>query len=183
MWQEPYIEALAASGVTRGCNPPANDRFCPDATVTRGQVASFLVRALNLPAAAEPDQFTDDDESPHAGDIDALVAAGVTKGCDPPDNTQFCPDRPVTRGEMAAFLVRAFGYESPADTDTFTDDDTSIFEAAIEALRSCASRPALRERIASRGRQRVLEVLDPNRIGRLMRQRLVRLQSRPAGAG
>ncbi len=134
MWQEPYIEALAASGVTRGCNPPVNDRFCPDATVTRGQAASFLVRALNLPAAGEPDQFTDDDESPHAGDIDALVAAGVTKGCDPPDNTQFCPDRPVTRGEMAAFLVRAFGYESPADTDTFTDDDTSIFEAAIEAL-------------------------------------------------
>ncbi len=134
MWQEPYIEALAASGVTRGCNPPADDRFCPDQSVTRGQVASFLVRALGLPAAQEPDQFTDDDESPHAADIDALVAAGITKGCNPPDNTEFCPDRPVTRGEMAAFLVRGFGYEAPVDADTFTDDDTSVFEAAIEAL-------------------------------------------------
>ncbi|MDJ0663576.1 MAG: VanW family protein [Acidimicrobiia bacterium] len=131
--QEGYIEALAATGVTKGCNPPDNDRFCPGYSVTRGQTASFLVRALGLPSS-DVDQFLDDDESPHEGDINALVAAGITKGCDPPDNTKFCPTRAVTRGEMAAFLVRAFGYESPPDVDTFTDDDYSVFEADIEAL-------------------------------------------------
>ena len=36
---------LANAGVTRGCNPPRNDRFCPDDYVTRGQMAAFLVRA------------------------------------------------------------------------------------------------------------------------------------------
>ena len=40
------IAAIAAAGITKGCNPPAGDRFCPDAPVTRGQVAAFLVRAL-----------------------------------------------------------------------------------------------------------------------------------------
>jgi len=131
--QEGYIEALAASGVTKGCNPPINDRFCPGDSVTRGQVASFLVRALGLPSS-DVDHFADDVESPHQGDINALVAAGITKGCNPPENTEFCPMRAVTRGEMAAFLVRAFGYESPPDADTFTDDDYSIFEDNIEAL-------------------------------------------------
>ncbi len=134
MQQEGYIEALAASGVTKGCNPPVNDRFCPDESVTRGQVASFLVRALDLPPATETNRFTDDDESPHEANIDALVAAGITKGCNPPANDQFCPDRAVTRGEMAAFLVRAFGYEAPDGADTFTDDDHSVFETQIEAL-------------------------------------------------
>lgn len=43
---EADVSELARLGVTRGCNPPANDRFCPDAPVTRGQMAAFLVRAL-----------------------------------------------------------------------------------------------------------------------------------------
>ena len=34
------IDWLAATGVTRGCNPPANDEFCPDGYVTRGQMAA-----------------------------------------------------------------------------------------------------------------------------------------------
>lgn len=134
MQQEGYIEALAASGVTKGCNPPDNSLFCPNDSVTRGQVASFLVRALGLPAASEADRFLDDDESPHEADIDALAEAGITLGCNPPDNTEFCPDQPVTRGEMAAFLVRGFGYETPPDVDTFIDDDYSVFEGHIEAL-------------------------------------------------
>jgi hypothetical protein len=40
------IAWLASTGITKGCNPPANDRFCPDASVTRGQMAAFLHRAL-----------------------------------------------------------------------------------------------------------------------------------------
>ena len=101
------IGAIAANDVTRGCNPPDNDRFCPDAVVTRAQMAAFLVRARGLERQAE--QFVDvaaDDT--FAGDIGALAAADVTRGCNPPDNDRFCPDDPVTREQMAAFLVRAF---------------------------------------------------------------------------
>ncbi|HSJ33752.1 MAG TPA: ScyD/ScyE family protein [Acidimicrobiia bacterium] len=100
------INAIAAAGVTKGCNPPDNDEFCPDDLVTRGQMAAFLVRALGLPSS-DVDHFTDDDGSVFEGDINALAAAGVTKGCNPPDNDEFCPDDNVTRGQMASFLVRA----------------------------------------------------------------------------
>ena len=51
--------------------------------------------------------FRDDDSSVFEGDIEWLAATGITAGCNPPDNTLFCPDDPVTRGQMAAFLRRA----------------------------------------------------------------------------
>ncbi len=106
---EEDIEWLAASGVTRGCNPPVNDRFCPDDPVTRGQMAAFLTRALGYSDAGGGDLFVDDDDSVFEEDIDRLGTAGVTRGCNPPVNDRFCPDDPVTRGQMAAFLRRALG--------------------------------------------------------------------------
>jgi beta-lactamase superfamily II metal-dependent hydrolase len=130
---EPNIEAIAADGITKGCNPPVNDRFCPDDPVTRGQMAAFLNRALHLPATAA-DFFTDDNDSVFEADINRLAAAGITKGCDPPDNTTYCPDASVTRGQMAAFLVRGFGYTDPGTGDLFTDDDGSVFEDDIDKL-------------------------------------------------
>jgi glucose/arabinose dehydrogenase/PKD repeat protein len=96
---------LAEQGITKGCNPPANDRFCPDDFVSRGQMAAFLVRALNLPASSQ-DFFADDEGSIFEGDINSLAAAGITRGC---DASRFCPDDFVSRGQMAAFLHRAFG--------------------------------------------------------------------------
>jgi hypothetical protein len=81
---EDDIEAIAAAGITHGCNPPDNDRFCPDATVTRAQMAAFLRRGFDLPAG--PAAFVDDDGHVLEGDIDALAASGITRGCNPPDN-------------------------------------------------------------------------------------------------
>jgi hypothetical protein len=101
------IERLAAAGVTRGCNPPVHDRFCPDDIVTRGQMAAFLVRALGLVGDGGGNRFVDDDGSVFEGDIARLAAAGITRGCNPPTNDRFCPGHPVTRGQMAAFLRRA----------------------------------------------------------------------------
>ena len=99
------ISALALAGVTKGCNPPDNTLYCPTDPVTRGQMAAFLTRALDL-APASP-SFIDATASVFARDIGALEAAGITKGCNPPDNTLYCPTQPVTRAEMATFLVRA----------------------------------------------------------------------------
>jgi hypothetical protein len=93
------IDSLVAQSITFGCSA---DRFCPDDSVTRGQMASFLTRALLLPIG--PDLFSDDEESPHESDINALAAAEITLGCGP---ALFCPQAPVTRGQMAAFLHRA----------------------------------------------------------------------------
>ena len=102
------IAYLAMASITRGCNPPTNDRFCPDQAITRGQMAAFLVRALELPEAPG-DPFNDDNDSTFETDIERLAASGITRGCNPPVNDQFCPNQPVTRGQMAAFLHRGLG--------------------------------------------------------------------------
>ncbi|HSJ34013.1 MAG TPA: putative glycoside hydrolase [Acidimicrobiia bacterium] len=98
---------MGDSAITAGCNPPYSDFYCPDRAVTRGEMAAFLVRGLALGAGEDPG-FSDDD-GVFGADIAALAAAGITRGCDPPVNSRFCPERAVTRGEMAAFLRRALG--------------------------------------------------------------------------
>ncbi|MPZ53278.1 MAG: hypothetical protein GEU79_11195 [Acidimicrobiia bacterium] len=108
---EDDIAALAKAGVTFGCNPPDNTRYCPNWSVTRGQMATFLVRGLDLPPAEN--HFTDDDGSVHEDDIAALAKAEITLGCNPPANTRYCPDQPVRRGQMAAFLRRALELPVP----------------------------------------------------------------------
>jgi len=127
------IQWLADQGITYGCNPPTNDRFCPNASVTRGQMAAFLVRALGLKATGSYD-FADDDNSIFEADIEKLAEAGITYGCNPPDYTNFCPDNPVTRGQMAAFLVRALHLTDSGGGNTFSDDNGSVFEADIAKL-------------------------------------------------
>lgn len=124
---EGAIEAIAHAGITRGCADP--DLYCPDQPVTRGQMAAFLVRALNLPAASS-DPFRDDDASIFEADIAALAVAGITRGC---ASEEFCPEEPVSRGEMAALLARALDLPRD-DADPFRDDDGSVFESDIVAL-------------------------------------------------
>jgi hypothetical protein len=98
------IRWLSATGITQGCGPR---RFCPDDAVTRGQMAAFLVRALELPAPSSPIIFTDTRGHLFENAISRLAHAGITVGCNPPSNNRFCPNNDVTRGQMAAFLVRA----------------------------------------------------------------------------
>ena len=111
-WYLPHIERLAELEVTTGCLVDPL-RFCPDRSVNRAEMATFLERAFNLPAA-DPAGFADTAGNFHEANIDALAAARITAGCqsDPP---RYCPNQPVTRAEMATFLARALGLvEKPA---------------------------------------------------------------------
>jgi hypothetical protein len=74
----------------------------------RIMVAVALVLAVLTPVAvlAAGGTFTDDDTSVFEADIEWLAGAGVTLGCNPPANDNFCPDQPVRRGQMAAFMHR-----------------------------------------------------------------------------
>lgn len=125
------IEAIAATSVTRGCNPPLNDLFCPHRVITRGELAAFISRALGLPSGTA-DTFIDDDESIFEADIESLVKADIALPCNSTGD-EFCPNDPVTRVDMARFLVLAFQIPE-SDSDAFVDDDGSAFEADINAI-------------------------------------------------
>ena len=102
-WWIRYVERLADRKITIGCKLDPF-RYCPDRPVTRAQMASFLVRALDLepvPSAG----FTDTEGTVHAANIDALFTAGITIGCTT-EPLRYCPDEPVTRAQMATFLYR-----------------------------------------------------------------------------
>ncbi len=129
---EGAIEAIAARGITKGCDAPLDDLFCPRDDVTRGQMAAFLVRALGLTATGGS-SFTDT-AGTFAVAIDQLATAGITKGCNPPSNTHFCPTDPVTRGQLAAFLVRGFHLTATSGM-TFSDVSSgSTFAVDIDRL-------------------------------------------------
>lgn len=120
------IKWLYSEGITSGCSGEA---FCPNGLVTRGQMATFLVRSLGLPATST-DFFTDDNNSVHEANINRLRAAGITAGC---GGSRFCPNGLVTRAQMATFLARAFGLPA-APADSFTDDDGSVHEPNIDRV-------------------------------------------------
>jgi large repetitive protein len=109
-WAWSFIERLYAAGITGGCgvNPP---QYCPEGTVTRAQMAVFLERGINgssynPPAVGSSTGFGDVSTMYWAAAwIKQLAADGITGGC---GNGNYCPDAPVTRAQMAVFLVRTF---------------------------------------------------------------------------
>jgi len=107
-WAAAWIKQLAAEGITGGCG---GGNYCPEAVVSRAQMAVFLLRAEHGPSYTPPAVGA----STGFGDVPAahwaaawikqLVAEGITAGC---GNGNYCPEAPVTRAQMAVFLVRTF---------------------------------------------------------------------------
>lgn len=125
---EPTIEAIVAEGITSGCVTDAK-RYCPVREVTRGQMATFLDRALQLPAASR-DHFDDDDGTTHEGAINRVAEAGISTG---DASGHFRPRASVSRGQMASFLARALDLPE-ASRDHFADDDGTQHEASINRV-------------------------------------------------
>jgi hypothetical protein len=136
-WAWDFIERLYAAGITGGCstNPLA---YCPENTVTRGQMAVFLLRgihgsAYNPPAVGGSTGFNDVPADYWAGAwIKQLAAEGITGGC---GAGLYCPEGAVTRAQMAVFLLRSkYGasYTPPAvgSTTGFSDVPTTYWAAA-----------------------------------------------------
>jgi len=128
-WAAVWIKQLAADGITLGCG---NNNYCPEDLVTRAQMAVFLLRAENgaaysPPAVGGSTGFNDVSiEYWAAAWIKQLAGEGITTGC---GNGNYCPEDPVTRAQMAVFLVRTFNLPSsihPIGELTFHQADDSI---------------------------------------------------------
>ena len=125
----PFIDDITwlhYAGISLGCG---DGNFCPGNVVNRDQMASFLARALNLPASGT-NYFSDDDGSIHEPDINRIAAAGITLGC---AAGRYCPGDPVTRAEMASFLARALSLPA-SGTNWFWDDEGNVHEGNINAV-------------------------------------------------
>jgi uncharacterized protein (DUF1800 family) len=122
-----YIDEMATLGIAAGCGA---GNYCPDAVVTRGQMAVFIMRGAGVtnPPPPASQRFTDVPPSnPYYAYIEQMAARGVTSGC---GAAIYCPDDPITRGQMAVFLVRGFGLTdhssagTPADVARFLEQAT-----------------------------------------------------------
>jgi hypothetical protein len=108
-WAATFIKQLVTDGITVGCG---NGNYCPENAVTRAQMAVFLLRAKHGASYTPPDVGSDTGFGDVPTDywaaafIEQLVAEGITVGC---GGGNYCPEEPVTRAQMAVFLVRTFG--------------------------------------------------------------------------
>jgi uncharacterized protein (DUF1800 family) len=119
------VETIIRDGITSGCG---GGNYCPSSSVTRAQMAVFLLRAEHgsayVPPPATGTIFSDVHQGDFAADwIEQLYAESITGGC-ATNPLQYCPTSSVTRGQMAAFLLKIYhgtGYAPPAATGIFTD--------------------------------------------------------------
>ncbi len=104
---------------------------------------------------AFPAGFTDIGGHTFEKAITWLAAEQITTGCNPPLNTRFCPNDPVTRGQMAVFIARALGLPK-AGSDHFDDDRGRFYEDAANRMfesgitRGCGTRRFCGDDVMSR---------------------------------
>ncbi len=122
-----FIENLFHNGITGGCT---GGGYCPSNSVTRAQMAVFLMKsklgAAEIPPPATGTVFSDVPASnPFAPFIEQLAGFAISGGC---GGGNYCPTNPVTRAQMAVFLLKAehgSAYAPPACTGIFTDVECS----------------------------------------------------------
>jgi hypothetical protein len=112
---------MRTAAITSGCT---QTNYCPGTTTLRSQMAVFIIRAMlggdTFPFPDTP-YFADVPAShPHFRWVQKFREFGITTGVTP---TEYQPDGPVTRGQMAVFLIRALlGEDFPfSNTPYFTD--------------------------------------------------------------
>jgi hypothetical protein len=160
-----FICEVTRHRIAVGCG---EGNYCGDAPVTRAQMAVFLLKARfgadHVPPPATGTVFADVHPGDFAADwIEELASLGITGGC---GNGNYCPDAPVTRAEMAVFLLKTlFGstYPPPDPVGIFADVPPGAFAAAFiedifsrgitggcatDPLRYCPDNANLREEMA-----------------------------------
>jgi hypothetical protein len=110
----------------------------PSVPVNREQMAAFVARLVERSGGQLPSEprnvFTDDDTSPHHLAINQIASVGLVEGT---GDGRYSPKAPVTRAQMAKFIVQAYQFVSgrmlPSQKDYFRDDDGNQLERFINA--------------------------------------------------
>ena len=115
-----------------GCNPPDNDHYCPDGLVTRAQMAAFLMRAFD-PELTTSEFLDVPDGAWYIPYVQRIEDLGIDRGSD----GYFRPGEPITRLEMAVWLVRAVEWLAEVEpSGDFVDVPTDApYARSVEGLR------------------------------------------------
>ncbi|NLP23240.1 MAG: S-layer homology domain-containing protein, partial [Syntrophomonadaceae bacterium] len=101
-WYYDAVSFCAAKGITTGTG---NGNFSPDATLTRGQFITMLLKAYSIEAIAAPtDNFADAGSTYYTGYLAAAKARGISNGV---GDNKFAPEKAITRQEMFTLLYNA----------------------------------------------------------------------------
>ena len=131
------IDCIAWYGVTRGL---PDGSYGVSGTVTRGQMATFLINTVlvaGVPLPDDPpDAFDDDNGHAHEANIDNAAALGIASGV---TADAFRPNNAVRRDQMATFVAQSIeaitGEELPTpEEDHFEDDNGNTHETSINQL-------------------------------------------------
>lgn len=126
------VEAMAALGIIQGY---PDGTFRPTADVTRGQFATFIARALDLPEGSS--SFSDVPGSAQLYDgVSSTVEAGIMKGY---EGNRFGMDQPISREQVALTIQGVLTYLNvPAiDGDAeFTDEDAFNSSVTLRAVKT-----------------------------------------------
>ena len=116
------VQWAVAKGITLGMS---DGSFAPNAPCTRGQIVTFLWRAMGCPAPKSTvNPFTDVKSGSYCYEaVLWAVEQGITKGT---TATTFSPNAACTRGQAVTFLCRAVGTEGTGDTG-FADVGANSF--------------------------------------------------------
>ncbi|MNJ51266.1 Endoglucanase precursor [compost metagenome] len=140
-WAKDYIEVLAARAITDGVSA---NQFAPKGTVTRGQMAVFLGRALGIAEDHQVGSFTDvPSDQYYAAYVNAMKKAGIMSGY---GDGSFRPEQNVTREEMVTMIMKAYSYvtgnalavEAGTSSSVFKDI-SSVSAYAVDSLKAAAS--------------------------------------------
>ena len=103
VWYTNYAVVLAELGVDAG----EGGVWRPDDPLTRLEMARWLTAMFDqISAVAGPEGLFGDVDATDWPVVEGLYEAGVTKGCSA-NPLLYCPDKPVTREQMASFIVRS----------------------------------------------------------------------------
>ena len=122
------VSALAGDGVFEGTEC-GEGLFCPDEPILRWHMAVWIVRVLDggNPEPVDRSRFGDvNSEDWYVTHVERMFELEVTSGCG--NGTNYCPDRPVKRSQMAVFLTRAFGLPEGPDSG-FSDVPLDVWYA------------------------------------------------------
>ena len=132
------VEKLAEAGIVDG---RGDETFEPQATLTRGQFAAVVANAISyadvldvdgpLPPDGDPQRFDDVPDTTFEQEIASLAQVGVTGGV---TSDRFAPREPVTRGQLATFLMRSADYLDAYQRWRPTAEGSVVLLAELEAV-------------------------------------------------